>query len=84
MNNEPYQSAVLFNGQRPGSRRPRSTWYYGQQNLVYNVGDGVSVVTGSNAFTIGPNLNVFANLLDLQRPERLYLRYGNGMPVYQW
>jgi hypothetical protein len=82
--NVDYQSAVLQTPNGPTMVDLGPSWYYGYQNTSFNVGDGVTVVTGSNAFTIGPNMQVMPTYSIYNGPNVYTLRYGNGTPVYNW
>jgi hypothetical protein len=84
LNDVPYQSAVVQTAGGSTLVDLGPTWYYGQQNLSYQVGDGVTVVTGPNPITIGPNLMVMPTYSIYNGPNVYTLRYGNGIPVYNW
>ena len=84
LNNVPYADAVLQtnNGLLNIDLGPQ--WYYGQQNITYQVGDNLSVVIGPNPITIGPGV-VINNSNVIYRGSDIYnLRNGNGQPVYYW
>jgi hypothetical protein len=84
LNNIDYQSAMIqtANGTQLVDLGP--TWYYGNQNLNYQIGDGVNVVVGPNPINIGPNMTVMPTYSIYNGPNVYTLRYGNGTPVFNW
>ncbi len=84
LDNVQYQSAILDtnNGQMLIDLGP--DWYYGRQNLNYQIGQGVSVIVGNNPITIGPNSNV-ASSYSIYNGSNIYnIRNADGTPTYYW
>lgn len=84
LNNVDYQSAIVQTPAGPAMVDLGPTWYYGYQNAAINVGDGVTVVTGSNAFMIGPNMQIWPTYSIYNGPNIYNLRNSNGAPLYYW
>jgi hypothetical protein len=84
LNNVTYSEGVLQtdNGRFNVDLGPQ--WYYGQQDVMYHVGDGVSVVAGPNAFTIGRNGGVYPSQSIYMGSQIYTIRNQNGVPTYYW
>ncbi len=83
-NNVPYASAVLqtSNGTTTIDLGPQ--WYYGQQNVRYQVGNNLTVVVGPNPITVNPGLTILPSYTIFDGPSTYTLRLPNGNPVYYW
>ena len=57
-------------------------WYYQGQNLSYQIGQRVFVVSGPNPFTVGGNLTVYPSYNNYQGKQVYNLRDTNGNPIY--
>jgi len=84
LNDVPYVQGVLQTANGPLNVDLGPQWYYGQQNLDYRVGDGVSIVAGPNPFTVGPNLNIYPSYSIYRGPQVYSIRNENGVPLYYW
>ncbi len=84
VNNVPYAAGVLRTANRPVTVDLGPEWYYNQQDVVYHVGDGVSVVTGWNSFTMGPIGKIYPSYSIYRGPQIYTIRDGNGNPTYYW
>ena len=59
-------------------------WYYQRQNIAYQVGDNVTVVSGGQPLRFGGTNNMYQRYR-IQRGNSVYtLRNDSGSPVYYW
>jgi len=82
-NGIPYQAAVIpvgADGQTFVDLGPN--WYYGWQNVNYQVGANVSVVVGPNPITVGPNMIVMPTYSIYSGSNIYTLRNPDGSPVF--
>jgi len=84
LNNIAYGEAVLQTDNGLVNIDLGPQWYYGQQNLAYQIGDHVSVVVGPNSISVGPNQNIYQSYSIYNGPSIYTVRYDNGVPAYYW
>jgi len=84
VNDVPYAAAVLRTGTGSVTVDLGPQWYWGRQNIVYSVGQNVSVVVGPNPIRVGGGVTVLPTYGVYAGNTVYTVRYGNGQPAYYW
>jgi hypothetical protein len=84
VDNVPYAAAVIQTNDGLTTVDLGPQWYYGRQNLSYQVGQNLQVITGSQPIVINPYTTVLPTYAVYSTGNIYTLRYNNGIPVYNW